>query len=79
MLRYNQFDLLLKKVICSVQSYNIGIYIDKTTIDMTICLAGENKEMFPKTLIRRTKKVGLEKNGEKTKVIETLEVRDGKL
>ena len=78
------FNIALEKVIHSVQSSKLGINIDKTTLDVLgfaddLNLVGENKEMIvrnTKTLIQEAKKIGLEINEEKTKVMETLPEKD---
>jgi hypothetical protein len=79
------FNIALEKVIRSVQSNKLGINIGKTTLDVLgfaddLNLVGENKEMIvrnTKTLIHEAKKIGLEINEEKTKVMETLAGRGG--
>jgi len=79
------FNLALEKVIHSVQSNKLEINIGKTTLDVLgfvdeLNIVGENKEMivrYNKTLIQETKKIGLEINEEKTKVLEKLYVRGG--
>jgi len=78
------FNIALEKVIRSVQSNKLGINIGKTTLDVLdfaddLNLVGENKEMTvrnTKTLIQEAKKIGLEINEEKTKVMETLPEKD---
>ncbi|KAL4082886.1 hypothetical protein QTP88_029540 [Uroleucon formosanum] len=78
------FNIALEKVIRSVQSNKLGINIGKTTLDVLrfaddLNLVGENKEMIvrnTKTLIQEAKKIGLEINEEKTKVMETLPEND---
>jgi len=78
------FNIALEKVIRSVQSNKLGINIGKTTLDVLgfaddLNLVGENKEIIvrnAKTLIQEAKKIGLEINEEKTKVIETLPEKD---